>query len=155
VEINKKAAPQRRIQEITRSGEYGNVLYHHKLDCGHTEVRSRKSVTPKIACSWCVVAANKANEIRELTNIPAVADPETDFIQVDDDQMAEVEVAVLRAGLAAKFDVPAEAVEVVTSFNEAGYLDVNYVVVFLDKETAIRLVRPNIIDIPTPKAIDL
>ena len=72
-----------------------------------------------------------------------------------DDQAAEVEVAVLRAGLAAKFDVPAEAVEVVTSFNEAGYLDVNYVVVFLDKETAIRLVRPNIIDIPTPKAIDL
>jgi hypothetical protein len=57
MEINKKTAPQNNVIDIIRTGQWGGVIYMHKLSCGHMEPRKRPAKTEKIACSMCVKAS--------------------------------------------------------------------------------------------------
>ena len=57
MEINKKSAPQNTVIDIIRKGQWGDVVYLHKLSCGHMEPRKRPAKTEKIACSMCVMAS--------------------------------------------------------------------------------------------------
>jgi hypothetical protein len=147
--INKKSAPQNEIIEIKRLGEWGKLEYHHRLACGHTEVRKRPSKAPKIACTWCVVATEKQRELRALT----VVSPPVEYEQVwdfyDDVAVDEITIANVRSGVASAIGCPQESVEVVSSVDEDGNLRINYVTVVLDYEQAKKLSasRANAIDI--------
>lgn len=139
--MNLKKAPQKEVLSIDRTGEWGKVEYHHRLSCGHTEMRKRPSTAPKIACSWCVVAGEKQEELRALAIRETVMTevPLDDIVVYDDDFEHEIDAGRLRAGLVSALGVQPEAVEVVSEVDESGDLSARYVVLFLDLSTASRL----------------
>lgn len=51
--MSRRTAPHRRVLEIDRVGAWGSVRYHHRLDCGHVEVRPRRAGAMEIACLSC------------------------------------------------------------------------------------------------------
>lgn len=140
-EINLKKAPQREILSIDRRGEWGKVEYDHRLSCGHTETRKRPSTAPKIACSWCVIAVAKDEELKSLAVRETVITevPLDDFVTYDEDALHDVDAGRLRAGLVSALGVPPESVEVVSEVGDDGSLSTSYVVVFMDLSTATRL----------------
>lgn len=147
--VNKKSAPQHDILEIKRVGEWGKLEYHHRLTCGHVEVRKRPSKAPRIACAWCVVASEKQRELKALTIVqPPVVEEVWDFY--DDTVVDEVMVANLRSGVANALGCPQENIEVVATVDDDGNLRVNYVSVFLDYPQAQKLASSStkIVDIP-------
>lgn len=147
--VNKKSAPQHEILEIKRVGEWGKLEYHHRLSCGHVEVRKRPSKAPQIACAWCVVAVEKQKELKALTIIqPPVLEEVWDFY--DETFVDEVRVADIRSGVANVLGCPQENIEVVSSVGEDGNLRVNYVSIFLDFNQVEKLLstKQKIVDFP-------
>lgn len=142
--VNRKAAPRRSVVRIDREGAWGRVEYVHELDCGHTERRKRPAKTGLLACSWCVIAEQKAEQLRELAVVPTRKATEADEDLLDEMgmslAMSERQIAKLRATLASKFDVPLEAVDVVVEDNE-GVLGVSYAVVFIDASEIAMMLR--------------
>jgi len=136
--VNKKSAPQKIIVSIDRKGGWGDVSYHHKLECGHIEVRKRASTAPQIACTWCVIGEEKGKELRALTIVqPPTIEEVWDFY--DESVNEEVNVAELRAGIASAIGCPQDSVEVISEINENNVLRVNYVRIFLDIELAKKI----------------
>ena len=123
-----KAAPRRTVVDVERRGDWGEVDYHHRLSCGHTEVRKRKAPNGVIACSGCLVAAEFSRApIRER------ALDTSDYL-VDTLATLEGEVARVRAGLAVRFGVAPDAVSVAANHSSVGHA-----MVFLDASEAYRL----------------
>jgi hypothetical protein len=136
--VNKKQAPQQTVVSISRYGEWGKVEYAHKLECGHTEIRKRASRAPQIACEQCV----KANTAKQMLSKFVPVKIEEDFSWEDDIASSiaktEQDIGRLRAGIAAKFNIGPESIDVVTEETEDGAL-VSYVVIVLDAEQALLL----------------
>lgn len=137
-----KAAPRREVLEVVKVGDWGEVVYHHRLSCGHTETRKRQSPAGHIACSGCVIAREFAQN--GPSGLPgasvgggAVSVADLDLV-VDEFGSVEAEAQRIAAGLAARFGVPVEAVDVAISA-QGGGSEVAYAVVFLDAPTARRL----------------
>ena len=139
-EVNLKKAPQRDVLSIDRIGTWGAVQYHHRLACGHTEVRKRVSPASKLACSWCVIAVEKK---QQLDNLPVRANwsptYEDESQHYDTDIDVEVEAARIRAGLVSFLDCHLESVEVMVGLNDNGELSLQGCVVFLDTDNVKRL----------------
>ena len=130
--VNRKKAPQQEVVEIRRVGSWGRVTYQHKLACGHVESRKRPSTAPKIACTWCVQAERKDEELKAL----AIRQP--DLIDIPDEDIlpagletAEEEAVAIKAAIVRALGCAAEAVDVVLEDNE-GTLEVSGAIVFLD-----------------------
>ncbi len=126
-----KAAPRRIVRSIERHGDWGEVEYRHHLTCGHVEIRKRRSPHGVIACSGCLVASDFEAGIFSSSDQPKKA--VAPFL-VDEVAGVETEAGRLRAGLAKRFGVVAEAIDVAVQGTEIGYA-----LVFLDKATALRL----------------
>jgi hypothetical protein len=141
--VNLKKAPQKEILSIDRTGSWGKVEYRHRLTCGHTEVRKRPSTAPTIACSWCVVAGEKGQELASLAVREEFIDVPLEEPWYDADAEYEVDAGRLRAGLVLALGLTPEAVEVVSEVDEFGELGARYVVVFMDLSTAKRLAHMN------------
>jgi hypothetical protein len=124
-----KAAPRRMIVEVDKRGDWGEVRYHHRLTCGHIEVRKRKAPSVVIACSGCLVAAEFAESPLTVQR-PVRKTPSP----VDDLATTESELARVRAGLASRFGVDLDAVSVAASGASVGHA-----MVFLESEAAYRL----------------
>lgn len=136
--VNKKSAPQKHVVSIDRVGEWGKRVYHHKLECGHVEVRNRASTAPKIACTWCVIGEEKGKELKSLTLIPPPVTEEVwDFY--DDTINQEIDVAKLRAGIASVIGCSQESVEVISTIDEDGVLRASFVTVLLDIRLAEKI----------------
>lgn len=127
-----KSAPRRLVRHIDRRGDWGDVTYHHHLSCGHTEIRKRKTPHVVLACSGCLTAQQFA---AGLTLTPERHSPPA-FSDVDENAGLETEVGRVRAGLAKRFEVSSESVDV--ALRPDG---IAYVLVFLDRSTALRLAR--------------
>ena len=134
--MSKKQAPQQTVVSISKYGEWGKVEYAHKLECGHTEVRKRASRAPKIACEQCV----KANTARQMLSKFVPIKVEDEFVWEDDvaSSIAKLEqdIGRLRAGIASKFNIGPESIDVITEETEEG-ARVSYVVILLDAEQAL------------------
>jgi hypothetical protein len=134
--LSKKQAPQQTVVSISKYGEWGKVEYAHKLECGHTEVRKRASRAPKIACEQCV----KANTARQMLSKFVPIKVEDEFVWEDDvaSSIAKLEqdIGRLRAGIASKFNIGPESIDVITEETEEG-ARVSYVVILLDAEQAL------------------
>lgn len=127
-DVNLKKAPRREVTGIDRIGSWGRVEYHHRLECGHIEVRKRPSKTGTMACSGCVLSEqHQAN----LKSQRFAEFPEELWDQTGADlAVQEGSVARLKAALVAKFGVPPEAVDVAVD-DEDGTLRVSYAVILL------------------------
>jgi len=126
-----KKAPRRDVTRVERIGDWGEVTYAHHLSCGHVEVRKRQSPAPSIACSGCLTAIDFA-----AGNIPGNAVRPVGGSEpfVDDFASVEAKAARVRAGLAKRFGLDSEQVDVAVDMS-----DITYALVFLDRDTAIRL----------------
>lgn len=147
--VNKKSAPQQEILEIDRVGNYGKVEYRHRLVCGHTEVRKRASVAPKIACTKCVIGSEFAKELQSLTIVPSPNFDEEWFFE-QNDGTEEIDVAKLKAGLVSFLGCEHESVEIVSEVDEGdGLLKARYVTIFLDVESAKNLLNTRVRTVDT------
>jgi hypothetical protein len=142
MEINKKAAPQRAVLEISRTGGWGKVVYAHRLECRHTEYRKRALTTKKIACTLCAKAEVAEQMVRELiASGPAeYAEPVWTDEMFSDIATLETDIGNLRASMASALQVSADAVDVVSTQTDEG-MAISYVVVFFDAEQADRIAR--------------
>lgn len=129
-----RRAPKREVVEVTRIGAWGQVRYQHKLSCGHIESRPRAASSSTLACVWCLRASEMDQQIKSLS-APALQ------IDVSEEQSLtafETSVEKMRAGLAAKFSVPIDAVDI-TIVDENGLLVVKSGLVFLSANDIARL----------------
>jgi hypothetical protein len=126
-----KAAPRRRVRDVQRRGDWGEVTYHHVLSCGHTEVRKRRTAHVVIACSGCLTAADFAAGVLPQPPPAPLGMPES---LVDDFAGVETEAGRVRAGLAKRFGVDGDAVDVVLRGDGLAYA-----LVFLERDVAVRL----------------
>lgn len=126
-----KAAPRRPIVDIERNGDWGEVEYHHRLACGHIEVRKRRSAAPALACSGCVTA--QAFATGSVVAAPVTAPYDAPY--VDSDAALETEAGRIKAGLAKRFGVDVEAVDVALRADSG----IAYALVFLEPAAAVRL----------------
>ena len=116
-------------------GIHGSVKYHHLLECGHTEIRTRASRAPKLGCAWCFRTVEKERDVGAVTL--------SSTMTLDYDEILsqnEVHVARLRGSLASALGVPAEAVDLVVT-ERGAELTVESAVVFLSPGDIERLVR--------------
>ena len=129
-----RKAPRREVVDITRIGSWGNVTYHHKLECGHVEKRQRATRAPTLACVSCLRAGEKDVEMKALTRPLPPADDYDGTVS-----RSEVEVALVRADIARVLGVHVEAVDVVAVLDASGMLAVQSAVVFLSGADVRRL----------------
>jgi hypothetical protein len=125
--MGKRQAPKREIKEIRRVGVWGKTHYEHILECGHTERLPRASRAVRIACSWCVKAQEKDEELRSL--VPQVRSI-TDEYEDDDLSSDEIEISRTRASLASILGIPLEAVEIVAT-DSRGVLEIRSAYIFM------------------------
>jgi len=130
-----RKAPRRDVEGIDRVGPWGDVKYHHRLVCGHIEVRVRATRAPSLACVGCLKASVKAVELAAFTDRPPVI---YDF----DENLTrqEVEIAKIKANIAKTLKVSGDAVDVI-AVDEAGHLRVQSAVVFLSADDIRRLTQ--------------
>ena len=133
-----KAAPRRDIVDVVRVGDWGDVSYKHRLSCGHVEERKRPAKTSQVACSSCLLAKNFDPVERAV--VPALP-PEDDYHY--DPVQAEIayvegQAGRIKAGLAGKFGVELDSVDVVIGERD-GAMRVISAVVYLDGDQAKRL----------------
>jgi hypothetical protein len=103
-----RKSPRRKIKSIERIGTWGNLKYHHLLECGHTEVRARASSAPKLACAWCLRVEDKKDELSGLVLTGNRTDENFDemFIRQLDNESR------VRAEIAKRLQVPVDAIDV-------------------------------------------
>lgn len=124
----RRAAPRREVIEVVRDGEWGEVVYRHRLSCGHVESRKRPAKTELVGCASCAI--NLA--LKEINDALA-QDDEADVLAT-----IEVSIAEMRASMASRCGVPLEAVDVVMG---DGGMSLSYVTVMFDADAARRFVR--------------
>lgn len=145
MEFNRKKAPQQRIVEIIKSGEWGKVQYLHKLECGHMETRKRALTTDRISCLGCVRAEEAENILTTLARPTIISAPIEDTWSdeiAEEIAHTEQEIGFLRAGIARYLDIPSEAVDVVMEQTDTG-IELSYVVIFVDADTARSMAKGN------------
>jgi hypothetical protein len=95
-------APRREVIDIVRSGGYGTTRYHHRLACGHTEIRRRPAPATTLGCERCALDVL----VERRTSEALAALPPTEAVSlVSVEASVEVDAARLRAGLAALLKV--------------------------------------------------
>jgi hypothetical protein len=104
----RRKSPRRKIKSIERIGTWGNLKYHHLLECGHTEVRPRASSAPKLACAWCLRVEDKKDELSLLAPVNNQSDENFDemFIKQLDNESR------VRAEISKRLQVPVDAIDV-------------------------------------------
>lgn len=136
--VNLKKAPRRQIVDIARVGSWGRVEYHHKLDCGHSEVRKRATTSGTMACSGCVLS----EEYRDRAET-AAPDPNEDILDDLGSLLASNEktTQTLKAELARALSLSADAVEVVFDYNEEGVQALSGAVILLSADEVLLIVN--------------
>lgn len=130
----RRKAPRRQIVKIDKIGSWGNVSYHHHLDCGHVEIRNRTAPAPQIACVWCLRAGEKEKELKLLIRPSDISIEERSL--VDD----EIKIERSRAAIASRFGVPLDAVDI-SSEDYAGKLIIRGATIYLSPEDVDRIER--------------
>lgn len=129
----RRRAPRRKITSIEKIGRWGQLSYHHKLSCGHVDIRKRAATSDEIACMWCLRAEEKEVELKKLTTPPVQS------VFYDDNLAAEeTRIEKTRAAIAARIGVPMEAVDI-ASEDVGGLLVIRSAVVYLSARDINRI----------------
>lgn len=126
-----RKAPRKRVVEIRRVGSWGNVVYEHLLECGHTERRPRAATSQSLACAWCLRSQAKEIEIISLSK-PA----KTTEIDL---QNTEIAISRIRAAIAHTLNISLEQVEV-SVVDRLGEQKISGAVVFLSESDVRKLI---------------
>jgi hypothetical protein len=131
-----RRAPRREVVSIERTGRWGQVTYQHKLSCGHVESRQRPAQSQTLACAWCLRTSSIDQEMKALTSpqIPTHIKEEQSIVDL------EMDVEKLRAGIASKFSIPVDAVDISVQ-DIRGELVITSAIVFLSAIDVGRLGR--------------
>ena len=131
--MSKRKAPKKLIKEIKKTGGWGTTKYEHVLECGHSEILLRASRAIKIACSWCVKAQEKNDELKNLSL------PSPEILDFDESMSQhEIELAKVKASLASVFGIPLEAIQL-NSNDVTGNLQIGSAYVFLSARDVRRM----------------
>jgi hypothetical protein len=134
-----RRAPRRRVVSVDRVGAWGKFQYLHTLDCGHTESRKRAARTEEITCVLCLRTDGREEELRGLFS------PQPTPLSSYDDGPSlvdeELRVEKIRATLAARFNVPIDAIGLSVE-DVAGSLVVRNCVIYLSAADVTRIVTP-------------
>ena len=126
-----RSAPRRKVVEITKLGNWGEIIYRHRMECGHTDDRKRPAKAAEIGCTLCEIA----REPNVPKPIPLI---ELDLGYTHDFQaeLAWIDGVAgrIQAGLAARLKIDMEQVSVVVNGAEIGHA-----VIWLDHEATLRL----------------
>lgn len=98
--MSRKAAPRREVLDVTRHGDWGDIVWLHTLACGHVTPRKRRAASTHLNCEACL----------ERKDEPGFALP-VDPVAVKA-ASAELATAHTQAALAARFGVASDAVQV-------------------------------------------
>lgn len=131
-----RRAPKREIVSIERTGRWGQVTYQHKLSCGHVESRPRAAQSQTLACAWCLRASEIDRDIKALVQPQIQKHIKEEQSIVD----LEIDVEKLRAGIASKFSIPIDAVDISVQ-DISGEMVVTSAIVFLSAIDVDRLGR--------------
>jgi hypothetical protein len=143
MEINKKSAPQNSVVDIIRQGQWGGVVYLHKLSCGHLEPRKRPAKTEKIACSMCVKASTFTKMSAEFIRT-GVGYEGYDEIEVEENQSEvllsslQEEVSRMRVHIAKKLQLLPDDIIIHIEESEDGS-NISGGSIFLDRDSLFRL----------------
>jgi hypothetical protein len=120
-----RRAPRKSVVEIRKVGSWGNIVYHHVLECGHIEKKPRASTSPKLACAWCL----RAEEVEKSLTMLALP---SNRAVIDDEDSASVETSIMsaQATIAARLGINTDAVDIVLH-DVNGTLEIKYATVFL------------------------
>lgn len=143
-QVNKKAAPRKKVTRIEKTGSWGQVEWLHHLECGHIESRKRKSATDLLACTGCVLADRHKNQVERANHRVELLenlDEDQDLFDPLGSSLAAGErtVAQVRAALSAHFAVPHDSVEVIVD-DETGSMGVSYALVLLTADEIRRII---------------
>lgn len=127
-----RKAPRRKVVSVKKAGEWGSLVYEHTLNCGHIEIRKRKSPTNVLACAGCYRAGEFQKEMGFLNRTSVQP------IDEEDDVTIESRINEIRASIASRFNVPLEAVDIASSISSGG-LVVQYATVFLSSSDVARI----------------
>lgn len=132
----RRRAPKRLVVGIERTGRWGQVTYQHKLSCGHVESRPRAAISQTLACAWCLRSETVDAEMKALTQ------PQKPQHIKEEQSIVDLEMSVekLRAGIASKFSVPVDAVDISVQ-DISGEMVVTSAIVFLSAIDVDRLGR--------------
>ena len=129
----RRRAPRKKITSIEKTGRWGHLVYNHKLECGHIDVRKRAATSGEIACMWCLRAEKQDVEIKKMSA------PLGQNVFYDDNLAAEeTRIEKTRAAIAARIGVPMEAVDI-SSEDVAGLLVIRSAVVYLSARDIVRI----------------
>lgn len=132
----RRRAPRRMVVSIDRVGRWGQVTYQHKLSCGHVESRPRAAQSQMLACAWCLRSEVVDAELKALTQ------PKKPQHIKEEQSIVDLEMSVekLRAGIASKFSIPVDAVDISVQ-DISGEMVVTSAIVFLSAIDVDRLGR--------------
>lgn len=126
-----RKAPRRKVVETSRVGAWGNVVYEHRLECGHTERRPRAATSESLACAWCLRSQAKELEIRSLASPAKTVEPDLHH--------TEVEIARIKAKISHTLNVALEQVDV-SVVDKLGEQKISGAVVFLSESDVRKLI---------------
>jgi hypothetical protein len=129
-----RKAPRKKVISVKRVGEWGNVRYEHLLSCGHIESRPREADTKTntLACAWCFKSVNMGRELMKLSSST------TPYEEEEESSGSEFRISSIRASIAAKFNVPLDSVDVVSTLSNSE-LKIQYATVFLSSVDVDRI----------------
>ena len=132
----RRRAPKRLVVGIERTGRWGQVTYRHELSCGHIESRPRAATSQTLACAWCLRSEEVDAEMKALTQ------PQKPQHIKEEQSIVDLEMSVekLRAGIASKFSVPVDAVDISVQ-DISGEMVITSAIVFLSAIDVDRLGR--------------
>jgi hypothetical protein len=124
----RRGKPLRRITEIAKFGNWGNIRYKHLLECGHSEVLARASRAKELACSTCGEPPRDGEKEKPSGFDHLLPPTILDFSdQVSQD---EVEVKKLQAHVASLLGIHPESISIISS-DAGGRLVVKSAYIFL------------------------
>jgi hypothetical protein len=135
--VNLKKAPRRDIVDVARIGSWGRVEYHHKLECGHTEVRKRATTSGTMACAGCVLSEEYQDRGQTVE-----ADIDDDILDLIGSQIAlnEENTQSIKVELARRLNLPAGALEIIVDYDEAGEQAISGAVIVLSADEILRII---------------
>ena len=114
------------------------MKYHHHLECGHIEIRTRASTAPKIACVWCLKTAERDAEWKNPSAVATNVIPSVDY----DSNLGqdEMDIERTRAALARELSIPPDAIDIV-AVDAGGNLEIQSAWVLLSADDVDRITR--------------
>jgi hypothetical protein len=119
-------------------GDWGEIRYHHRLSCGHVEIRRRPVKSEVMGCSSCSTEQRLSKKVFLLDERPS-SEQDYDALSAEFAQ-AEIMSVRIRGAIAARLGVVLEDVDVLIS-DVDGRFAIASASVHIDGQTAMQIFK--------------